>query len=75
MKLMNCQTYVDTAYVSRVDIVECFEATWPEGQEEMEEVAKFHYEIDVQSGSQDDGAADSADPIELDGDVSNRCAL
>jgi len=74
--VVHATTYVDTAWVSRQDIVECFEATWPEGQEEMVEVAKFHYEIDVQSANASNGAdeeeGDSADPIELGGDISTR---
>ena len=47
------QSYVDTAYVIREDIVECFETEWDGGQEQMVEVAKHHYEVDTSGGSKD----------------------
>jgi hypothetical protein len=79
--VVHAQSYVDTAWVQRQDIIECFETTWPDGQAEMVEVAKFHYEIDVQSQDFNQlGSSDAAssleelgpDLVELDGDLSER---
>ena len=39
------KTYIDTAWIARKDIITCFEATWSEGQLEMEEIAFYHYEV------------------------------
>lgn len=67
-------TYVDTASVRRDDIIECFQLYWPKGQWEMIEVAKFHYEVDVKSESEDaeQRGPQNDGPVELDGDVSKR---
>ena len=47
------ESYVDTAWVARADIVECFETSWKGGQDQMVEVAKHHYEVDTQVASGD----------------------
>lgn len=39
------KTYVDTAWVARKDVTRLFEAVWPTGQAQMEEVAFYHYEV------------------------------
>lgn len=39
------KTYVDTAWVARKDITAIFESVWPTGQDQMEEVAFYHYEV------------------------------
>ena len=64
------ETYVDTAWVARPDIISCFESCWPKGQWQMVEVAKFHYEVDVDD--EENGEEAENQPVELQGDFSTR---
>ena len=70
------ETYVDTAWVARQDIISCFESCWPKGQWQMVEVAKYHYEVDVDDDEEKVGAEAenqlAKGPVELRGDVSTR---
>lgn len=68
--VVHANTYVDTAWVAREDIIVCFENFWPKGQAEMIEVAKFHYEVDVKTMK--DSTDFESGPVELDGDMAER---
>ena len=70
--VVHALTYVDTAWVARNDIINCFQKYWPKGQWEMIEVAKFHYEVDVKTLAETEAAAAADGAVELDGDVSKR---
>ena len=57
--------YCTQAWLTRDEVLECLEKQWPQGQQEMAEVAFHHYEM---APGQED--VDSL-PV-LDGDVSQR---
>ena len=44
--VVKANSYVDTAFILRRDIKDCFKKTWADGQADIKAIAIHHYEID-----------------------------
>ena len=44
--VVKADSYVDTAFILRRDIKDCFKKTWADGQADIKAIAIHHYEID-----------------------------
>ena len=61
-------SYVDTAWVTRADILTAFRDTWADGQKEISDVAFHHYEV----SREDDFDDVVEETVELDGALTER---
>ena len=70
--VVHAEKYVDTLYITRSDIIDCFAAAWPEGQKEMVEVAFHHYEVSIDEDGADSPVATGVELVPLEGELGER---
>ena len=70
--VVHAEKYVDTLYITRSDIIDCFAASWPEGQKEMVEVAFHHYEVSIDEDGADSPVATGVELVPLEGELGER---